>query len=95
MIQATHFIVKGVVQGVGFRYFVENIASRLDVDGYVRNMYDGSVEVVVAGSDNDLQIIENALKKGPSYSRVDSVTKEVISIDLKQKGFNVVFQEDY
>ncbi len=68
-----HFLIQGRVQGVGFRWFVHREASELELRGWVRNTEDGDVEVVAAGSVNDLSELRASLKKGPRGSRVDRV----------------------
>lgn len=64
----------GRVQGVGFRYFALGEARRLGVTGWVRNEPDGSVLVHAEGNETQLQQVEDALRRGPSYGRVDSLT---------------------
>jgi len=66
-----HFLVQGRVQGVGFRWFVHREASELDLRGWVRNTEDGDVEVVAAGSAEDLDELRQSLRRGPRGSRVD------------------------
>ena len=68
-----HYLVKGRVQGVGFRWFVHREASTLALKGWVRNTEDGHVEVVAAGDPEQLGELEIALRKGSRGSRVDSV----------------------
>ena len=68
-----HFLVKGRVQGVGFRWFVHREASELSLKGWVRNTEDGDVEVVVAGTEENLAELRTSLKRGPRGSRVDKV----------------------
>jgi acylphosphatase len=68
-----HYLIKGRVQGVGFRWFVHREASALDLKGWVRNTEDGHVEVVAAGEPEQLVEIEAALQKGSRGSRVDAV----------------------
>ncbi|ALK09201.1 acylphosphatase [Blastochloris viridis] len=65
--------VRGRVQGVGFRYFVERTAARLGVDGWVRNRADGSVEAVAAGEDAAVAAMIEACRRGPPAARVDSL----------------------
>jgi acylphosphatase len=73
MIVGRRYVVKGRVQGVGFRLFVEDAARLEGVRGYVRNQHDGSVEVV-AESDLEAMIrFELALRRGPAGARVDEV----------------------
>lgn len=68
------FNVKGHVQGVGFRYFVYSVAEKLKVNGYAKNLYDGSVEVLAEGEKERLMQLYDSLKQGPSRSRVESVS---------------------
>jgi acylphosphatase len=68
-----HFFVRGRVQGVGFRWFVQRQACSLDLRGWVRNTDEGEVEVVASGSDEDLAQLRSILRRGPRGSRVDHV----------------------
>lgn len=68
-----HFLVQGRVQGVGFRWFVHREARELDLRGWVRNTEDGDVEVVAAGSAEDLSDLRESLRRGPRGSRVDRI----------------------
>jgi acylphosphatase len=74
--QAKRFFVSGRVQGVGFRFFAERTASRLGVRGYVRNLYDGRVEVYAIGSAEQMDTLRNALQRGPSMASVDRVEEQ-------------------
>ncbi len=65
--------VYGFVQGVGFRYFVKRNALRLGLNGYAKNLPDGSVEVVAEGSEESLLKLLEYLRQGNSYSRVERV----------------------
>jgi len=67
------FIVRGRVQGVGFRWFVEREARILDVAGWVRNNVDGTVEVLAMGSGEQLRALRGRLEAGCRASRVDAV----------------------
>jgi len=68
-----HFLIKGRVQGVGFRWFVHREASELELHGWVRNTEDGDVEVVAAGDPDDLADLRTSLQRGPRGSRVDKI----------------------
>ncbi len=70
-----HYLVKGRVQGVGFRWFVHRPASAIGLGGWVRNTDDGHVEVVAAGEPEDLAELKQALRKGSRGSRVDAVVE--------------------
>ncbi len=70
-----------MVQGVGFRFFVEHTATGLGLDGYVRNLYDGRVEVYAIGGAQQLDSLRSALERGPrmaSVERVDAREAEVL-----------------
>jgi acylphosphatase len=69
------FLVSGMVQGVGFRWFVARHARSLGLSGYARNLPDGRVEVVVSGSDAALPDLEELLRTGPAYARVEKVER--------------------
>lgn len=74
-----HFLIRGRVQGVGFRWFVHREASELDLKGWVRNTEEGDVEVVAAGALEDLQELRASLSKGPRGSRVDRVIEHTLA----------------
>ncbi len=71
-----HAIVEGNVQGVGFRYFVQDWAVSLGVKGWVRNRWEGSVEVVAEGDRPALDKLLAALQRGPRAAYVSSVQEE-------------------
>ena len=68
-----HAVVRGHVQGVGFRYFVQRRASELGLSGWVRNNDDGSVEAVAEGPRASLEELRLALERGPRMARVAGV----------------------
>jgi acylphosphatase len=74
--QAKRFFVSGRVQGVGFRFFAERTAASLGVGGYVRNMFDGRVEVYAIGSAAQMDALRNALRRGPRMAAVDRVDEQ-------------------
>jgi len=71
--QARRFVVRGRVQGVGFRWFVEREAYILQVAGWVRNNPDGTVEVLAQGTRDQLAGLRSRLQEGPRAARVDDV----------------------
>jgi len=77
------FLVRGRVQGVGFRWFVVRLAERLDLAGLVRNLPDGSVEVVAEGTGEALVELEEGLSRGPRMAQVTSVDKSDVPHDMK------------
>lgn len=72
---ATRYVVRGRVQGVGFRWFVWRQAERLGVRGWAENLGDGSVEVVVDGPAEQVARLEETLRRGPSGAQVTGVEK--------------------
>lgn len=72
-VQTKKFHVRGRVQGVGFRWFVEHEARALGVAGWVRNNSDGSVEVLASGTSDQLSALRSRLQQGPRAARVDNV----------------------
>ena len=74
--EARRFLVRGRVQGVGFRWFVEREAHLLGIAGWVRNNVDGSVEVLAMGSRDQLLGLRSRLREGPRAARVDDVEEE-------------------
>jgi acylphosphatase len=77
-----HYLVKGRVQGVGFRWFVHREAAALDLSGWVRNTEDGHVEVLASGEPQILAELAQALRKGSRGSRVDAVIEH--ELDAKE-----------
>ncbi len=72
-VPSLHVVVRGRVQGVGFRWFVRETAVRLDLAGWVRNRDDGAVEVAADGEPGALTRLRAALVSGPSGAAVESV----------------------
>ena len=84
MIVIRHMIVRGRVQGVGYRAFVEHEALRRGLEGWVRNCRDGSVEALFAGPQEDVAAIIAACRRGPFAARVDALDqREGSEDDLK------------
>lgn len=74
-----HFLVRGRVQGVGFRWFVHREAAELQLRGWVRNTEAGEVEVVAAGEPGQLRELRAMLDKGSRGSRVDAVIEHELA----------------
>jgi len=68
-----HAVIHGLVQGVGFRFFVQRKAIEMGLVGYVRNLPNGLVEVVAEGEKGLLMDFLKDLKQGPSLSKVTGV----------------------
>jgi len=87
--EARRFIVRGRVQGVGFRWFVEREAHMLGISGWVRNNADGSVEVLAMGTRDQLSGLRSRLREGPRAARVDDVEELVSSPVAGLKSFRI------
>ena len=74
-----HFLVKGRVQGVGFRWFVQREAAEIGLRGWVRNTPDGHVEVLAAGEPEQLEDLMKLLGQGSRGSRVDEVIEHALA----------------
>jgi acylphosphatase len=72
-IHARRFVVRGRVQGVGFRWFVEREAHILKIAGWVRNNPDGTVEILAQGTRDQLAGLHSRLREGPRAARIDAV----------------------
>jgi acylphosphatase len=86
---ARRYLVSGRVQGVGFRFFAQNVAQREGLTGLVRNLPDGRVEAIAEGDDESLQRFEAALWRGPSHARVEQVEIDSIGPTGRFLGFDV------
>jgi acylphosphatase len=84
------YTISGRVQGVGFRYYVEDAAANLGVYGWVRNLHDGRVEVLAFGTPEQLKELRGALQKGPMMSRVTDVDEQSEPVDERFLGKFVV-----
>jgi len=78
---ARRYLISGIVQGVGFRYFTQDEAERLRLSGYVRNLRDGRVEVYAIGSQEHLARLRTILERGPRGAMVQHVVEESAEID--------------
>ena len=77
-----HVTISGRVQGVGYRYFVERVAQSRDLEGWVRNRRDGSVEAVFSGPADAVMAVIAACRRGPSSARVDALRDEAATPDM-------------
>ena len=84
-------VVRGDVQGVGFRYFVQSKANQLGLRGWVRNNDDGTVELVAEGDRAQLEELARALEAGPRMARVDRVETQWSTATGKLQGFDLAW----
>jgi acylphosphatase len=85
-----HAVVRGDVQGVGFRYFVVRMARQTGLEGWVRNRRDGAVECLAQGDRRTLEGLVEALRRGPGLAQVDSVDTDWRPAKDEVDGFRVV-----
>lgn len=87
---ARRYVVRGRVQGVGFRAFVNHGANALGVRGWVRNLDDGSVEVLAMGNPEQLNELASLLHRGPRFSEVRGVEETEAAL-VQLRGFSVKY----
>ena len=83
--------IHGDVHGVGFRAFARAQAQRLGIQGYVRNAWDGTVEVTAEGDRHTLEAFLDMLRKGPRAARVSQVDADWSEASGEFRGFGVRF----
>jgi acylphosphatase len=89
-ILAKRFTVSGTVQGVGFRYFAERVAARLAIAGYVKNLFNGRVEVYAIGNAAQLDELKNELQRGPRMATVTHLAEaEAEILSAFSNGFTI------
>ncbi len=89
MVVARRYLIAGRVQGVGFRAFTEAQAAVEGVHGYVRNLHDGRVEVVVEGDEESVIRVERRLRRGPPAASVDAFVVEPLVPTGRPYGFSI------
>lgn len=86
---ARHVSIRGRVQGVGYRAWVDEEAGRRDLEGWVRNRRDGSVEAVFCSSEDVVMAMIEACRRGPALARVDAIDERAADageLDLRKQG---------
>ncbi|AGF58242.1 acylphosphatase [Clostridium saccharoperbutylacetonicum] len=84
-------IVNGRVQGVGFRYFLQLTASKLNLTGWCKNLMNGDVKVEVQGLEKNVFSFVSEIKKGNGFARVDDIDVKDISVVEDEKKFSVKY----
>ena len=88
----TRFLVSGLVQGVGFRWFVARHARSLGLGGFARNLPDGRVEVVTAGGEDEaVDRLEQLLRAGPAHAQVERLERQddVSDVTVSLRSFDI------
>lgn len=89
--EARQYTIRGRVQGVGFRWYVQRQASALKIDGWVRNCPDGSVKVWAEAPPAVLEDFQILLQKGPAGSSVQNINVETFPRSSRYRGFDIKF----
>jgi acylphosphatase len=92
--QAKRYFVSGMVQGVGYRYFTQDVAEKLRITGFVRNLRDGRVEVFAMGTVQQHMELRAMLERGPRFSSVSEVLDEPAAADAQYEGGFSINQSD-
>ena len=90
MQRTVHVMIMGIVQGVGYRAFVDRQATSLGLCGWVRNRKDGSVEAIFSGEAASVNAIPTACQRGPHLAMVEEVRVTERSVDGEQREFDVL-----
>lgn len=85
-LQAKLFLVSGMVQGVGYRYFAQRTAEQLGISGYAKNLHDGRVEVFAMGTVEALATLEHFLSRGPKFAEVSGFEASDRPVDERFAG---------
>jgi len=86
---ARRYFIRGRVQGVGYRFFVERVASELGLRGYARNLADGRVEVYAIGTPDQLEELAGYLRRGPRLADVRGIEPQEAPVE-KVRGFRIL-----
>ncbi len=86
---ARRFVVRGRVQGVGFRWWTQKTAGQLGVSGWVRNREDGAVEVFAEGPEDAVGDLGAHLREGPPSATVEEVLEEEAPASGESGGFGI------
>lgn len=79
--------MSGIVQGVGYRYFIHRFAQELCLNGYAKNLWNGNVEIFAEGRKEFLEELVNKAKEGPSHAKVEKIKVEWLDFQNKYSNF--------
>ena len=87
-----HAVVSGVVQGVGFRWFVQKTAADMSIDGWVKNLPNGDVELEAEGEKDTLNSFLSTIQKKHSWARVDNINLDDLpAYNSKKSDFKIIY----
>lgn len=87
--ETIHLIISGTVQGVFFRESARKLAEKLEIKGWIKNTFDGNVEALITGEENDVKEFVSWCRQGPERAEVDDVKISKQQI-IKFQKFEVV-----
>ena len=87
--KACKIIIKGRVQGVGFRFFTQDKAQDYGITGYVKNLFDGTVEVQAQGEEDKLKVFIEELKSGPQMAHVENTDIRWLEAENQYDSFTI------
>lgn len=88
---AREILISGRVQGVGYRYFAQRSARQYNITGYVKNLYDGNVEVFAEGEEKQIELFIADLRQGPPFGDVENLAIKAIPFEDRYNSFHVAF----
>lgn len=86
-----NIIVSGRVQGVGFRYFIQALAKKMDLNGWVKNLDSGQVQMEIQTNEENLELILEKIKKGNGFSKVDKMEIDTVEEEANDKTFKILY----
>jgi len=89
MIVARKFVLSGLVQGVGFRFFTQRVAARHQIRGYVKNLDDGRVEAFAQGGPKSVEAFKHDITAGPRFSKVSDIEEIVLEPNTAYSAFRI------
>ena len=89
MIIKKQLVISGKVQGVGFRYWMQNLAINNNISGWVKNRSSGDVEALIIGQKKEIQKLIKQCKIGPSSATVQNIQINDYNQDCSEEGFNI------
>ena len=84
-----NLVISGKVQGVGFRYWMQNLANKNNINGWVKNKMSGDVEALIIGEEKDVQKLIKLCEIGPSSATIHDIRVNDYEHDYLKKGFNI------
>lgn len=84
---AKKYVISGIVQGVGYRFFAERVANQLGIQGYVKNLWDDNVEVYAIGDAASLEEFKRHLAQGPRSAHVTAIEESEAAVSSRYSRF--------